>query len=230
MTFMTEVRERTRAAHDAAERSTFITALLDGRLDRRAYVELLRSLAPVYRALEQGLRATADESSVALFDHRRLDRYDRIRADLAYFGQDPDRCARRPLRASDAYVTAVRDATSTPQRLLAHHYTRYLGDMAGGRIVASRLSSEYAIDSAALTYYDFSGLGDVRHYRRRYTDLLDLVPWSEEERREFVDQCLLAFALNASLFAELAASIGISDDDGLPAASFLVSERGHSVR
>lgn len=230
MTFLEQVRSRTRAAHDAAERSVFVTALLDGRLDRRAYVELLRALAPVYRALEQSMRATADEASVALFDHRRLDRYERIRADLACFGQDPDGCARRPVPATDTYVAAVRAAAESPQRLLAHHYTRYLGDMAGGRVIASRMATEYDVEAAALTYYDFSDLGDVRHYRKRYTALLDLVPWSEQEREGFIDECLAAFSLNAALFADLAAATGLAESQDPPAATFLVRERGHSVR
>lgn len=230
MTFVEQIRSSTRSAHDTAERSVFVTALLDGRLDRRAYVDLLWSLAPVYRALEQSMRAMADESSVALFDHRRLDRYERIRADLAHFGQDPDRSARRSLPATDDYVAAVRAATESPQRLLAHHYTRYLGDMAGGRVIASRMASEYDVDADALTYYDFSDLGDVRHYRKRYTALLDLVPWPEPEREDFIRECIVAFSLNAELFAELAAATGLADSQEPPAAAFLVRERGHSVR
>lgn len=88
--------------------------------------------------------------------------------------------------------------------MLAHHYTRYLGDMAGGRVIASRLRSEYDIDASALTYYDFSGLDDVHQYRKQYRESLDEVPWTEAEHAEFVEECRLAYRANTQLFGELA--------------------------
>lgn len=203
MGFADAVRMETRADHESAERSPFIIALLAGELDRRAHVEFLASLLPVYQALEQLLLVQGEDASIKVFDDRRLDRRARIAADLRTLGDDPDLDSVQ-LPASRVYVRTVREAAASPQRLLAHHYTRYLGDMAGGRVIASRLRSEYDLDASALTYYDFSELDDVHHYRKQYRVGLDEVPWTDAEQAEFVEECRLAYRANTQLFGELA--------------------------
>jgi len=207
MAFADTVRLDTRIDHERAERSAFIVSLLAGELDARAHVELLRSLLPVYQALEQLLLVQSEEASIALFDDRRLDRRARIAADLRTLGQEPDAADLVQLPASRAYVRAIREAAVSPQRMLAHHYTRYLGDMAGGRVIASRLRSEYGIDASALTYYDFSGLEDVHAYRKQYKVTLDEAPWSPAEQAQFIEECKVAYRANSQLFAELGALV-----------------------
>lgn len=224
--FATTVREETRTAHDSAESVPFIQQLMAGSLQVRHYVDLLLSLEPVYEAMEEEFRAHADEPSVALFDHRRLDRHARIVHDLAGLGQ---RARSRPLPPEvDAYVEAVREAAVRPQRLLAHHYTRYLGDMAGGQIIATMLSRYYDLPPEVLTFYDFADLGDLVHYRRRYKDLLDLVPWTEAERAEFIAESQRVFHHNSGLFAALGARV--SGSIVARPGGFFSSERAHLPR
>jgi heme oxygenase len=199
---------------------------MSGALQVRHYAVLLLSLEPVYDAMEQEFRAHCHEASVALFDHRRLDRHARIVHDLAGLGQRP---RSRPLPAAvDRYVEAVHQAAASPQRLLAHHYTRYLGDMAGGQAIAAMLRSHYDLGPEVLTFYDFSDLGDLVHYRRRYKDLLDLVPWTDAERAEFIEESKRVFALNSALFVALGET-----DRGFTAkrpGSFFAAERAHQPR
>ncbi|MFM1917566.1 MAG: hypothetical protein RJB01_1081 [Actinomycetota bacterium] len=224
--FATSVRQATREAHDDAENSSFVQQLMSGALQVRQYADYLLALEPVYGAMEEEFRAHSGESSVALFDHRRLDRHGRIICDLAGLGQRP---RSRPLPAAvDTYVDAIHAASASPQRLLAHHYTRYLGDMAGGQAVAAALRQHYDLGPEVLTFYDFSDLGDLVHYRRRYKDLLDLVPWSDAERTEFVEESKRVFALNSALF------IALGDRDHSLTAerpgSFFAGERAHQLR
>lgn len=221
--FATQVREATRQAHDAAENAPFIEQLMQGSLQVRHYVDLLLALEPVYRAMEEEFRIHAMESSIALFDHRKLDRHSRIVHDLEGFGQRP---GSRPLPpVVDDYVKAISEASASPQRLLAHHYTRYLGDLAGGQAIAARLRQHYGLDAKVLTFYNFADLGDLVHYRRRYRDLLNLVPWSAQERKEFVGESQKVFALNCALFTTL------GDRQGPPGVtSFLAHERAHLRR
>lgn len=216
---------QTKAAHDRVESRPFISELMAGSLSVRSYVHYLAALAPVYAELESQLRAAKDEASISLFDHRRLDRYERICSDLRGFGQVADRIDFS--QSTNAYVAAITSAAVSPQRLLAHHYTRYLGDLAGGQAIAGCMSKLYDLPYTLLTFYDFSDLGDVVHYRRRYKSLLDLVPWSVGEKQEFIDEVLKIFDLNALLFDEL--SNEKSGQDSYLGA-FLRSERVHLPR
>ncbi len=207
MGFSDTVRQDTRVDHEQAERSAFIVSLLGGELDKRAHVELLKALHPVYRELERSLVEQSGQPSIDLFDDRRLDRCERIADDLRTYGVDAD--TEGSLSASRAYVELIHDAAQSPQRLLAHHYTRYLGDMAGGRVIASRLASQYGIEPSALTYYDFSGLDDVHAYRKQYKVHLDEAAWTEAERAEFIEESRRAYRANSELFADLANALAM---------------------
>lgn len=221
------VRERTRMAHEQAESRPFIVGLMSGGLDVRSYVNLLGGLAPVYDAMETHLRSQADDPSISRLDDRRLDRHARMVADLSSFGQLADR--RDLLEASAAYVKAVEAAAQSPQRLLAHHYTRYLGDLAGGRAIARSLHTNYAVPLEQLSFYDFSEIGDVVPYRRHYKEQLDSMPWTESQKREFIDEALLAFGLNADLFDELDGGV-VPQSEATDPQAFLKAERVHLPR
>lgn len=199
--FSDAVREQTRTAHEQAESRPFIVDLMSGSLNVRSYVNLLSSLAPVYQAMETHLRDQSGDPSIALLDDRRLDRYGRMTTDLASFGQPT--IGGDPLASSQAYVAAIHAAAAAPQRLLAHHYTRYLGDMAGGSAIARNLHTKYGVPFEQLSFYDFTSLGDLVPYRRQYKQNLDALPWTESQQQDFIDEALLAFELNAALFDEL---------------------------
>jgi heme oxygenase (biliverdin-producing, ferredoxin) len=223
--FCDEIARQTAEHHRAAESTPFIQQLISGRLQARAHADLLCALAPVYAAIEGRVREHAGEASVSLFDHRRLDRSARIEADL-------DRCGRRIPRqpivpAVRDYVEAIESSAESPQRLLAHHYTRYLGDLAGGQVISAMLQRHYGVGPEALTFYDFSDLGDTVHYRRRYKALLDLVPWSPVERAEFIAECRLAFTCNARVFMQLGEHVGATPGSAQGARGFLQRERRH---
>ncbi|MDO8309588.1 MAG: biliverdin-producing heme oxygenase [Actinomycetota bacterium] len=223
--FCAEIARQTSDHHRAAESSPFIRDLLAGRLQARAHADLMCALAPVYAALEGCVRDNSDDASVSLFDHRRLDRSERIAADLAQCGR---RVPRDPtLPAVSDYVCVIESSATSPQRLLAHHYTRYRGDMAGGQVIASMLRRHYGVGPEALTFYDFSDLGDTVHYRRRYKTLLDLVPWSPSEQAEFIAECQVAFMCNAEVFGQLGEHVGATPSGAHGAGGFLRRERQH---
>src|SRR5690625_5376187 len=56
----TQLRERTRDAHERAETVPFITDLMRGRLDRAAYADLAAQQYGIYVALEGAARRMAD--------------------------------------------------------------------------------------------------------------------------------------------------------------------------
>lgn len=205
--FCERLRQETNDAHERASAHRFMAALLDGRLDADGYARYLAALVPVYQALETSMRAS-DDASVAVFDHRALDREARVRADLVELS-GPDW---QPSTAGLAYANAILDSAVSPHRLLAHHYTRYLGDMAGGQAIAALVHRKYGVPRSALTYLDFSALGDTHHYRKQYRTLLDLMPWSPIEQAEFIASASSAYDLSGALFDALAEELDLPAD------------------
>ena len=213
--FIDEVKRATLQVHDESKESLFATSLMAGELDPSAFAQWLLALLPVYTTLETSLIAQRSDPWIHIFDHRKLDRRRRIANDLQFLGFDPD-TSPSTLPASSAYSSVVQEASQDPVRLLAHHYTRYLGDMIGGRVIARCLDEKYGIDAAGRTCYDFSELGDVFHYRKQYRVLVDLMPWSTDERSRFIDETQAAYRVNRLLFDELAVATGCADDARSP--------------
>lgn len=190
------LRERTAAAHAAAESTPFLLALGQGRVTRAGVSGFLQRLLPVYEALETG--RWREDPLVGPLLVPGLERAGRIREDLTALGA--------PLRAdSDAaasYAARVQNATSAPE-LVAHHYVRYLGDLSGGLVVAAALRRAHGL---FLQYLSFPGLRPPA-VKRVYREQLDRLPWSAEELERAVAEADAAFAASAALGAELEAEI-----------------------
>jgi heme oxygenase (biliverdin-producing, ferredoxin) len=93
--------------------------------------------------------------------------------------------------------------SSRPHLLVAHHYTRYLGDLAGGQVIGRTLEERYHLDGRGLAFYDFPAIGRSVPYRRSYRGRVDALPLTAGEQREVVDEVVLAFGLNRDLLEEL---------------------------
>jgi heme oxygenase len=208
--FCESVKAATARLHEQAQTHPFISSLMGGSLNVGAYAHYVQALQPVYQVLEEVMK-DLDDMVVGVFDHRGLDRSDRMIADLSRFGVPTDD---RVSAATRNYCGAIAASAADPHRLLAHHYTRYLGDMAGGQVISRLMQrhyniDHYNIDAVSLTFYDFSALGDTHHYRKQYKNLLDLLPWSPTEQAEYIAESQVAFQLNIELFDELGRACGV---------------------
>lgn len=206
MTLSSVLREATAVAHDRAERSEFVADLMDGKLDADAYRQLAIQLFYVYDALESVGAQLADDPAVApMLDHR-LGRVDRLRADLLVLGLDDDWQTTYPASAATAaYVSDIESTVTDPATYVAHHYTRYLGDLSGGQVIRSRMKSHYGLTDEALTFYDFSAIGKLKPYKDSYRDRLDALEIDAETRDRVVAAAVRAFEHNEALFGDLVA-------------------------
>ena len=200
--FIDRMKEETLEAHDESKDSGFAVTIMSGEWSPLAFVEWQRALFPVYNTLETVLKKNRKDPILSIFDHRKLDRSERILHDLATYGVDPV-LDPSPLPCVQDYVACVADTDGSTPRVLAYHYTRYMGDMIGGQVIARSMKEKYGMSDDSLTCYDFKDLGDLHHYRKNYKILIELLPWSDEEREQFVDEIKTAYKINAVLFEQL---------------------------
>ncbi|MFD5869066.1 heme oxygenase (biliverdin-producing) [Corynebacterium sp. NPDC060344] len=202
------LREATAAAHDDAENSGFMTALLDGDygdLGACATADLAGQLWFIYGALEDAVRAIADTPEGEAIRDVRLERVDAIERDLEFLVGPRWRSSIEALPPTAAYVNRLtelarrRDASA----LLAHHYVRYLGDLSGGQIIARKLRDHYGIDGDGARFYDFAALGKIKPYRDAYRDRLDALVLHDDVRDRILSEAVLAFHMNTALFRAL---------------------------
>lgn len=206
--FAARLRAETAAHHRRAESEPFVEDLLAGRLPLSAYALLAAQHWFVYDALERVADEHAGDALVEPFLDLRLRRLPRLRADLVRLvGVDgADRIAALP--ATARYVERIETvaATSAPA-FLAHHYTRYLGDLAGGQAVAAVLRRTYGLAGGeGTTFYDFTEVGPPPAVRTRYRELLDAAPLDAAGQADLVAEARVAFACNTAMFADLAAA------------------------
>lgn len=212
-TLAERLKSETGELHRAAERSCFMSALLRGRLDRRAYALLLRSLHEVYASLEAGLDAHATHPQLAPLWCPGLARRTALEGDL-------DRLAGRSWAVGlEARPAARRHAMrlqqlarEAPGLLAAHAYVRYLGDLSGGQMLAPIVERSLQLQPGEATrFYDFGGATATAQRARELRDGLAAIDDQGPLADAQVAEAKLAFGLHLDLFGELASVAGLSD-------------------
>lgn len=202
--FSKTLRSSTLGVHEKANHSGYMNALLGGELTLAGYTQLAVQYYFIYQAIEQAsdrMRIDPVGSRFVFDELRRLPKLDR---DLNFLvGRDwPKQVT--PLPATLAYARRVREASSWAGGYVAHHYTRYLGDIAGGQIIRRLIAKKYEVTGDGSLFYQFDEIGSAPAFRDRYRTQLDEAPWSDDERARVIDETLTAFECNIAVFAELA--------------------------
>ncbi|BBX93121.1 biliverdin-producing heme oxygenase [Mycolicibacterium boenickei] len=193
------MRQDSTDQHDAAEHSPFVTELLSGRVNEQGYIDYLLRLRAIYAALESAVREHRNDPLVGAVYDPALERLDAIDADLAHWAPGADRDVDSP--AVRAYCDRFADSP-WGGALVAHHYTRYLGDLSGGQAIGRILGRSFELDGKGLDFYDFPMR--PKPYKDAYRARLDGLDLDPDEIDRVVDEVKLAFSLNQRVFDELA--------------------------
>ena len=195
------LREGTHQAHHDAERGTFVRDLIRGELSRARYLDYLRGLRAIYAALEHALQRHADHPLLGPFLRPELLRGPAIARDLHHLG-----AADHPAPAAACtYASHLHHlADHAPHLLIAHVYTRYLGDLSGGQLLRRGAARLLGTTAPGLEFYDFPAIPDLDAYKRALRLALDACPLTPEQRDEIVHEARRAFADTAALFTALA--------------------------
>jgi heme oxygenase len=204
--FSVALRSATWNAHASAEHSAYMEALLAGRLTRDGYAELLVQQHAVYAVLEEAAAKLAQDALAARFIAPELTRLPALEADLAFLlGAGWRARAATPNAATTTYVERLREVCfDWPGGFVAHHYTRYLGDLSGGQVIGRLVARTYGLeDGRGVAFYDFPGIGKPKAFKDAYRARLDTAPWDAQEQRQVIAEVLVAYELNTSMLADL---------------------------
>jgi heme oxygenase (biliverdin-producing, ferredoxin) len=207
--FSAVIRDASKAQHTEAENAPFMSDMLQGRLGRAAYVRYTEQLWFVYRALEDAAAKLTDDPVAGPFVRRELFRLPSLERDLDHLhGTSAWRTTVTPLAATARYAARVAEvAHDWPGGYVAHHYTRYLGDLSGGQVIRSTAEKVWGFTHKGdgVRFYVFEDIPNPAAFKRGYRELLDAVPADDQEKRRIVGECRRAFTLNTAVFEELGA-------------------------
>lgn len=208
--FSAVVRSATVDDHERAAVSSFMTALFHRELPLAAYTAMVAQHHYAYLVLEQAGDALASHPVAGPFVDEALRRVPALEADLsALIGQDW-RSHIQPGAATQAYCDRMTQVcVESPERFVAHHYTRYMGDLSGGLMIGRIAREAYGLPSGpGASFYEFDQIPDPTSYKEQYRLRLDTADWDEDEQAALLDEVRTAYRLNTEVFDELDRELG----------------------
>lgn len=200
------VRERSSGSHRESEGAGFMHGLLKGEATRDDYVALVSQHWAIYEALEGAEPAMREVPLVAPFLSPALTRLPALETDLAFLIGDDWRERLALMPATIEYAARIREVAATwPAGYIAHHYTRYLGDLSGGLHIGRVIGRQFGFETNGIGFYLFDQIADPAAFKDAYRAQLDSAPWSADEQQRVVDEVLRAYDFNTRLFEQLSA-------------------------
>ncbi len=203
------LREGTRQAHTMAENVGFVKCFLKGTVERGSYRQLLANFYFIYSSLEAALEAQRSHPALAGLYYPELYRREAIEQDLRYYYGPEWSSAVVPTAAARRYVERIETiARQEPHLLVAHSYTRYLGDLSGGQILKEIAVRSMGLEGGLGTaFYEFEAIPDARAFKQRYRNALDALPLDEKAAQAITEEAIESFRYNMRLFEELEGSL-----------------------
>lgn len=113
------------------------------------------------------------------------------------------------LEATKKYCKCIKECS--PEGLIAHQYTRYLGDLSGGQILKKRAQKFYKLsaDGKGVQFYEFDQIKDKRAFKHMYRKHLDELCLDPKVATLVVKEAVRSFDFNTELFMELDTKLGL---------------------
>ncbi|MBH0082103.1 heme oxygenase (biliverdin-producing) [Salinibacterium sp. SWN167] len=203
--FSQALRERTWSSHGDSEGADFMKDLMTGKGTREDYIALVAQHYFIYEAIEAAADHFAGNPVAAPFITSQLTRLPAIEADLEFLIGADWRDQIAPLPTAAAYAARVREVAAEDWAggFIAHHYTRYLGDLSGGQVIRTLMQRQFGFDTNGVGFYLFDQIAKPKEFKITYRDQLDAVEWDDAERDRVIDEVLAAYKFNTDLFVDL---------------------------
>jgi heme oxygenase len=170
---------------------------------------MLSKLFFVYEAIEKAMEENKNHDYIKPIYFPDLNRTESLREDLRFhYGENwLENTELSP--ATMNYVNRINQISKEkPELLVAHAYTRYLGDLSGGQILKKIAQRGMGLEgSKGLAFYDFDKIDDESQFKKNYKAALDSLPIKEDEAPQIIAEANIAFTLNMNIFSELEFSL-----------------------
>ena len=200
----TQLREGTKKSHSMAENVGFVKCFLKGVVEKNSYRKLVGNLYFVYSAMEEEMDKLRDHPIVSQIYYPELNRKQSLEQDLQFYYGPNWRLEVKISAAGQAYVDRIHEIAATqPELLVAHSYTRYLGDLSGGQILKKIAQNAMNLQDGGTAFYEFAGISDEKAFKTTYRQAMNDLPIDQPTAERIVNEANAAFGMNMKLFNEL---------------------------
>ncbi|XP_026158443.1 heme oxygenase [Mastacembelus armatus] len=210
-----QIKKVTKENHVRAENTELMLSFQKGQVTLGQYKFLLCSLYEIYQALEEALDRNSNHPAVApIYFPAELARVESIEKDLQYFyGTDWREKIVVP-RATKRYSHRLRQiGKENPEFLVAHAYTRYLGDLSGGQVLGRIAQKSMGLKNGeGLSFFSFPGVSSPHLFKQLYRSRMNSVELTEEERNGVLEEAVRAFEFNIQVFDDLQKMLSVSEN------------------
>ncbi|AFY55023.1 heme oxygenase [Rivularia sp. PCC 7116] len=200
-----KLRSGTEKSHAATEQIGFMKCFVKGLVDRDCFAKFLSNLYFVYSELEAALENNRNHSCVGMIYFPELNRKANLEKDLEfYYGSDWQNQLQL-LNAAHNYIVRIREVSQKqPELLIAHAYTRYMGDLSGGQMLQKVVQSTLNLEGyQGTSFYNFEQIPDKTAFKNKYRDALDKVPVDNITAEKIVAEANHSFSFNMQIANEL---------------------------
>ncbi|KAI2666863.1 Heme oxygenase 2 [Labeo rohita] len=197
----------TKEVHEKAENTEFVKDFLRGRIRKELFKLGHVALYFTYSAMEEEIERNKEHPHFApLYFPHELHRRDALARDLQYFyGEDwQNQISVSP--ATQRYVERIHQVgQDEPALLVAHAYTRYMGDLSGGQVLrkVAQRAMKLPPTGEGLNFYEFDNVHSAKAFKQLYRSRMNELELDTHIKQKVVEEAVLAFQFNMEIFGEL---------------------------
>nr|YP_009393739.1 Heme oxygenase [Caloglossa beccarii]ARW62301.1 Heme oxygenase [Caloglossa beccarii] len=204
-----QLREGTTKSHSMAENVSFVKSFLGGVVDKKSYRKLVANLFYIYSAIEKEIERNKNHVAINFIYFPELFRQSSLIEDLSYYYGVDWLSQIKPSSATQLYVNRIHEiGANQPELLIAHAYTRYIGDLSGGQILKKiAINAMNLQNNLGTSFYDFRAITDEKLFKSEYRNALNNIPLNDKQIGQIIAEANIAFNLNMKIFKELDSSL-----------------------
>ncbi|XP_004373274.1 heme oxygenase 2 [Trichechus manatus latirostris] len=201
------LKEGTKEAHDRAENTQFVKDFLKGNIKKELFKLATTALYFTYSALEEEMDRNKDHPAFApLYFPMELHRKEALTKDMEYFFGENWEKQVQCSAATQKYVDRIHYVGQyEPELLVAHAYTRYMGDLSGGQVLKKVAQRALKLPSTGegTQFYLFENVDNAQQFKQLYRARMNALDLNLKTKERIVAEANKAFEYNMQIFSEL---------------------------
>ncbi|NXC06995.1 HMOX1 oxygenase, partial [Orthonyx spaldingii] len=214
------LKEATKEVHEQAENTPFMRNFQKGQVSLQEFKLVTASLYFVYSALEEEIERNKNNPVYApVYFPAELHRKAALEEDLKYFYGRNWREEIPCPEATRKYVERLHYVgKNEPELLVAHAYTRYLGDLSGGQVLKKIAQKALQLPSTGegLAFFTFDGVSNATKFKQLYRSRMNALEMDLATKKRVMEEAKKAFLLNIQVFETLQELVSKGQENGHP--------------